>query len=112
MTKFIRSTMLALALGAATIAAAGPHRHQHPAYVQTTPQGHVYVKPGGNLYVAPHGAPYGALVPYGTPVAPYGGTWQVETPLGTTSGSYRHERPGPYRNGYEGTSPRCQKFFC
>jgi hypothetical protein len=101
-----RPLVLALMLGAATIAAAGPH---NPAYVQSTPQGDVYVTPGGNLYLVPYGAP---AVPYGAPVVPYGGTWRVDTPQGTTSGAYRDERPGPYRNGYEGTSPRCQRFFC
>jgi hypothetical protein len=80
------------------------HRHQHPGYVGPVPEGHLYVTPGGNLYVAPYRAPSVAH--------PYGGEWRVDTPQGSTSGTYRAERPGPYRNGFEGTTPRCQRFFC
>ena len=46
------------------------------------------------------------------PAQPYGGEYRVDTPQGTTTGTYRDERPGPHRNGYEGTTPRCQRFFC
>jgi hypothetical protein len=93
--------VLALMLGAATVADAGGHRHPH-VYGHATPQGYRFVTPAGNI----------VTVPFSTSVAPSGGTREVETPQGTTSGTYRDERPGPHRNGFEGTSPRCQRFFC
>jgi hypothetical protein len=91
---------LVLVLGATIVADAGPHhsrRRSHDiVYGHATPQGYQFVTPAGNIVTVPYSDP--------VVVAPSGGTWHVDTPHGSTS--------APSRTGYEGTSPRCPRFFC